>query len=192
MAVGCGIDAGPSCRWVSADHGGLGSWPAVMAGVLLLARRCCQRAWELGLGVRLQGELEAGAVSGCPPPHPQSSQPPRLLQLGILSQQLGQEAHWTLLPLWWAGRDLAPHRVRSDRGLAHLWGGSGSQAPLLAPRCIWDLLAAHPHPSLLHGKDQRDGKVEDAPGGTRDYRNIWGPGWSRGFAYVFHTWGPLE
>lgn len=48
----------------------------------------------------------------------------------------------------------------------------GSQAPLLAPRCRWDLLAAHPHPSLLYGKDQRDGKVEDTPGGTRDYRRL--------------------
>lgn len=68
----------------------------------------------------------------------------------------------------------------------------GSQPPPpLSLRCRWDLLAAQTHPSLLHGKDQRDGNVEDTPGGTRDDRSIRGPEHSRGFTYVFPHVGPF-
>lgn len=96
---------------------------------------------------------------------------------------------------WWAGRDLALHQVRSGMPCSLVgWQWAASTPLLLAFRCRWDLLAAHPHPSLslLHGKDWRDGNMEDTPGGTRDNRSIWGPERSRGFTYICHTWGHLE
>lgn len=123
----------------------------------------CQKVLPESLGTRAgspaPGAAGGSAVLGCPPPHPQSAQPPRLLQLGILSQQLRQDAHWTFLPPWLAGRDLAPHRARSDCGLAHLWGGSGQPGP---PPCSQVPLGppGRTSPSILtlwEGPERREG-----------------------------------
>ena len=190
--AGCGIDARPSCYWVSADHGGLGLWLAVVAGVLLLARRCCQRAWELGLGVGPQGELEAGAISGCPPPHPESAQPPRLLQLGILSQQLRQDAHWMILRRGGLGGTW-PLTGWGVVCLAHLWGGSGQPGPpaLLSGTVgtSWPHIPIHPYSTGRTGEmgTWRTPQEEPETTGASGGQNI-----QEVSPMFFHTWGRLE
>lgn len=60
----------------------------------------------------------------------QAALPLRPLQVSILSKELGQAAHGTILPLWWAGRD-----PRSQLGVA-----VGSQAPPPHSQVGWALV----------------------------------------------------
>lgn len=60
----------------------------------------------------------------------QAALPLRPLQVSILSKELGQAAHWTIPPLWWAGRD-----PRSQLGVA-----VGSQAPPPHSQVGWALV----------------------------------------------------